>query len=368
MRSSRSCGPARVDGDFPLALGLRNAGFDDSITGGSGQRPVSWIDWTTHSSRFESLSSFNTPISAPFCASGSGSPSHEGEQIVDLYAEQLESWILDDRLTLRLKAYVSTIGDDFGRLMLRFYDEDMSLISTHQDTRFDTAADMDNNTWSEAVFFQPVPTNARFGGVVLHGDNNGGSNTAFCWDDVELQAHVLERFLAVGQFHTSFNATTVTINANTKHGAVHSAPNDLTVERLGFFANAALAARVKGLIYEVDGSNAPPDLVATSDQITSLRRGWNEVVFGSPPVLNAGQNYWIGFITDTAFAYRPGRHGDTPAASSSGSDTYADGPADPFGTASALGNNVPVYVIGSQAIPPALGDSGKGSIVVAISC
>jgi hypothetical protein len=31
----------RVEDDFPMALGLRNAGFDDSITGGSGQRPVS---------------------------------------------------------------------------------------------------------------------------------------------------------------------------------------------------------------------------------------------------------------------------------------------------------------------------------------
>jgi hypothetical protein len=64
----------------------------------------------------------------------------------------------------------------------------------------------------------------------------------------------------------------------------------------------------------------------------------------------------------------PGRHGDAPAASSSDSDTYADGPADPFGTPAALANNVPVYVIGSQAIPPAVGDSGKGSIVIAITC
>jgi hypothetical protein len=46
-----------------------------------------------------------------------------------------------------------------------------------------------------------------------------------------------------------------TINANTKHGAVHQNPdNDLTVERLGFFVNAALAAHVKGLIYEIGGS------------------------------------------------------------------------------------------------------------------
>jgi hypothetical protein len=58
----------------------------------------------------------------------------------------------------------------------------------------------------------------------------------------------------------------------------------------------------------------------------------------------------------------------TPAASSSGSDIYADGPADLFGTPSALGNNVPVYVIGSQAIPPALGDSRKGAIVIAMTC
>jgi hypothetical protein len=84
--------------------------------------------------------------------------------------------------------------------------------------------------------------------------------------------------------------------------------------------------------------------------------------------LAAGQNYWIGFITDTSFVYRPGRHGDPPAASSSGSDTYADGAADPFGTASAFDSNVPIYLIGSQAIPPAVGDSGKGAIVIAITC
>jgi hypothetical protein len=35
---------------------------------------------------------------------------------------------------------------------------------------------------------------------------------------------------------------------------------------------------------------------------------------------------------------------------------------------SGLGNNVPVYMLGSQAIPPALGDSGKGSIIIAIAC
>jgi hypothetical protein len=244
----------------------------------------------------------------------------------------------------------------------------MSLISTHQDTRFDTAADIDNNTWSEAVFFQAVPTNARFVGVVLHGDNNGGSNTAFCWDGVELQALVFEDFLAIGQFHTSFNATTVTIAANTKHGRRPPESRQRShVERLGFFVNAALAANVRGVIYEVDGSNGPTNLVAVSNQITSLRRGWNEVVFSSPPAMAAGQSYWIGFITDTSFVYRPSRHGDTPAASNSGSDTYADGPADPFGTASALGSNVPVYVIVSQAIPPAVGDSGKASIVIAIT-
>jgi hypothetical protein len=151
------------------------------------------------------------------------------------------------------------------------------------------------------------------------------------------------------------------------HGAVHGAQSDLTVERLGLFVDAALAANVGGVIYAVNPGIAPTDLVATSDEISS-RRGWNEVVFASPPVMAAGQSYRIGFITDTSFVYRSGRHGDTPAASSSGSDTYADGPADPFGTASALGSNVPVYVIGSQAIPPALGDSGKGSIVIAITC
>jgi hypothetical protein len=85
-----------------------------------------------------------------------------------------------------LTSYVSTIGDDFGRLGMKFYDDDMNLLSTVLDEQFDTAADMVDNVWSEAVFFQAVPTNARFVGVVLHGDNNGGSNTAFCWDDVEL--------------------------------------------------------------------------------------------------------------------------------------------------------------------------------------
>jgi len=108
--------------------------------------------------------------------------------------------------------------------------------------------------------------------------------------------------------------------------------------------------------------------VAISDEITTLRRGWNEVVFSSPPMMAAGQSYCIGFITDTSFVYRPGRHGDTPAASSSGSDTYADGAADPFGTPSLLGNNVPVYILGVEDNPPVLGDSGKGSIVIAISC
>jgi hypothetical protein len=83
------------------------------------------------------------------------------------------------------------------------------------------------------------------------------------------------------------------------------------------------SANVRGVIYEVDGNNQPTDRVAVSDEITSLRRGWNEVVFSTPPRLTSATNYWIGFITDTYFAYRPGRHGSSPVAGSSGSDTYS---------------------------------------------
>jgi hypothetical protein len=44
-------------------------------------------------------------------------------------------------------------------------------------------------------------------------------------------------------------------------------------------ADAALAANVGGVICAVDPGNAPTDLVATSDEISSSSRGWNEVVF-----------------------------------------------------------------------------------------
>ena len=97
-------------------------------------------------------------------------------------------------------------------------------------------------------------------------------------------------------------------------------------------------------------------------------RGWNELTFSAPPTLAAGSSYWLGFLTDAALTYRPGRHGQVPAASSAGTDAYADGASDPFGSPSALGNAVPVYVLAEQAAGGAVGDSGKRSIVIAITC
>jgi hypothetical protein len=152
----------RVEGNFPLVPNVRYPNFDQPIFGVTKKRPLSWMDLSTGSARFRCRSDFNTPISGSFVATGVGSSVAEGEQILDLFAEQLESWVTAGRLTLRLKSYVSTIGDDFGRLGMKFYDEDMNLLSTVLDEQFNTAADMVDNVWSEAVFFVAVLVNARF--------------------------------------------------------------------------------------------------------------------------------------------------------------------------------------------------------------
>jgi hypothetical protein len=360
----------RTEGSFPHDLKVQNPGgefgYGNSFAAGNP------LVWQIVAGEPANRSDASTPISGSWVLSGFGNfdPTSEMEQLIDLWAEQLAPY--DGRIVLRFQSFVSTSGDDFGRLGMRFYDEDLALLDDQADDRFDSAADMDDNVWSQAVMFRAVPTGTRFVGIWLRCDNNGGSQNIFCWDDVGLTAYIVDDagdFLALGQFHTSFNATTVTTGADEKHGAVHTVGlNGMEVFRLGFFADAATAASVRGVIYEVDGSNDPTSLVAESDEIAAVVRGWNELTFGAPPTLAAGSSYWLGFHTDAALTYRPGRHGAVPAASSSGADAYADGASDPFGSPSALGNALPVYVLAEQAAGGAVGDSGKRSIVIAITC
>ena len=72
-----------------------------------------------------------------------------------------------------------------------------------------------------------------------------------------------------------------------------------------------------------------------------MSAGWNTLSFAANVSLEAG-NYWIGVISDTQMltdgwgSTGENRYND---------DTYADGPADPFGSPTTSTTRKPVYAV-----------------------
>ena len=90
-------------------------------------------------------------------------------------------------------------------------------------------------------------------------------------------------------------------------------------------------AKIKGIIYS-DNGGVPDALIAVTDETV----GWEAygpivLSFSSPVSLSAG-NYWIGFIADSTIYIWCSNYVLNSVLYNS--DTYSDGPSDPFGSTS----------------------------------
>lgn len=120
------------------------------------------------------------------------------------------------------------------------------------------------------------------------------------------------------------------------HGSVYSYMNG---------TNYAIV-KTKMVVYAADGSGgAPGTLLATSNELVGFLGGqWNNYTFASAVTLSASTNYYIGIIADNTIYISAQSTGGT---TSYNSDTYSDGPANPFGT-----RTTSVYELGAYLMAP----------------
>lgn len=125
---------------------------------------------------------------------------------------------------------------------------------------------------------------------------------------------------------------------------------------------------IKGVIYS-DTAGAPDALLATSAEITinsTTEQEWTGAFSGANQIsVTAGTTYWIGFLQQDPGVgnFLISRDG-TASASQTNTDTYSDGPTNPFGTPTAESGPVDVYVTYTEVGPTvrsAAGASGAAA-------
>lgn len=150
----------------------------------------------------------------------------------------------------------------------------------------------------------------------------------------------------------SYDVTAV--NANFKYVTKYTLGSDDTVYALIHQINNVLnGINVNGVIYS-DNVGYPDSLLAVSQTVTSVYKGWIVFQLSSPVFLTAGV-YWLGLHSDTWIDSCEGSYISNSTYSLA--DTYADGPSDPFGVGGNSGSYAkPVYASGE--LTPIL-ESGK---------
>jgi hypothetical protein len=113
----------------------------------------------------------------------------------------------------------------------------------------------------------------------------------------------------------------------------------------------ATSTVIKGVIYS-DNAGAPDALLAVSDEITvnsTTEQNWTGALSGGNQIsLTSGTTYWIGWIQQDPGAgasdyFEISRDG-TASMSQTNTDTYSDGPTNPFGAPTAESGPVDVFV------------------------
>ena len=135
----------------------------------------------------------------------------------------------------------------------------------------------------------------------------------------------------------------------------------LTLDSVG----GSSTAHVKGMIYDANGSGMPGALVATTDELTlaaGATRSWRDLTFATPPTLQPG-TYFLIMITDS----NSGQHGFNPVSGVKeyyNTDSYVDGPANPFGLATISGGNYDdsFYMTYTTSVPDPPHNFATGSI------
>ena len=126
--------------------------------------------------------------------------------------------------------------------------------------------------------------------------------------------------------------------ANNKSVSKFTLAEENTVTGLyAYYSNAYSGVHSKAIIYS-DNSGSPDALVAVSDEVTAISLGWNFFALPSRVTLAAG-DYWLGIIADTQL----NTSAESGATSRYSSDTYSDGPSDPFGSATTSSYLRPIY-------------------------
>lgn len=124
--------------------------------------------------------------------------------------------------------------------------------------------------------------------------------------------------------------------------------NKIAVSKLNFAASTTYAAaKVKGLIYADNGSDAPSTQKGVSAELTGVTAGWTNETSFSPNILLDPGWYWIGVVSDTSM---------TLWGSQSGYIKYYNGtsvadyntPGDPFGTAIFFSSGLSVNILGTE--------------------
>jgi glucose/arabinose dehydrogenase/PKD repeat protein len=169
------------------------------------------------------------------------------------------------------------------------------------------------------------------------------------WSDAGAQNHTVSATSATTYtaiFERTFGRTTVGVSeiggakADVKAGNKHTLPEPGTVNKIYAYVDGkgpgTGAQKMRMAIY-ADSSGAPGALVVTSSEVTiadGQEPGWVGFSVPAGAALPAG-SYWIvshhGSASDTIRRYKVTRTSGTAKANT---DSYADGPANPFGAAS----------------------------------
>ena len=135
-----------------------------------------------------------------------------------------------------------------------------------------------------------------------------------------------------------------------KYASVVSMPEDGLVVALQVSSSVAKAVNTRMMLY-ADNGGIPGALVARSEDRSSVVLGTNTYTLQVPFAALARQPLWIAFQTDGTISWFLSA---TTGGSKFNTDLYADGPSNPFGSASTDNNKAPVFAVFLESAPASL--------------
>jgi subtilisin family serine protease len=138
---------------------------------------------------------------------------------------------------------------------------------------------------------------------------------------------------------TTVGGTTDAADANWKRVDKFTISQAVSVSKLTIYLQRLVSGQqvLKGVIYG-DQSGTPGALLGVSNEVTfgsSATSGWFDLPFAAPITLQPG-TYWIGLIDGATTDVFGLRYDAVASSSAVASDTYSDGPTNPFGTPSRI--------------------------------